>query len=60
MDAAYPQAAVSQAAKSIAAFRKFGSSYGCSPVTHMVRELLVISESDRAGVLVKGAHETIR
>jgi predicted RNA polymerase sigma factor len=29
-------------------------------VTHMVRELLVDSESDRADVLVEAAHETIR
>jgi membrane protein DedA with SNARE-associated domain len=57
---AYPQAAVSQAAKSIVAFRKFGSSCWRSRVTHMVRELLLDSESHRAGVLVDGAHETVR
>jgi len=60
IDAACPQAAVSQAAKSIVAFCKFGSSYWRSGVTHMVRELLVDSKSHRAGVLVEGAHETVR
>jgi RNA polymerase sigma-70 factor (ECF subfamily) len=33
---------------------------GTLRVTHMVRELLVDSESDRADVLVEAAHETIR
>jgi RNA polymerase sigma-70 factor, ECF subfamily len=50
----------SQAANSIVAFRKFGSSCRRSRVTHMVRELLVNSESDRTDVLVESAHKTIR
>jgi RNA polymerase sigma-70 factor, ECF subfamily len=33
---------------------------GALRVTHMVRELLVDSESDRADVLVEGTHETVR
>jgi RNA polymerase sigma-70 factor (ECF subfamily) len=33
---------------------------GALRVTHMVRELLVDSESDRADVLVEGTHEAIR
>jgi RNA polymerase sigma-70 factor (ECF subfamily) len=53
-------AAVSQAAKSIVALRKFGSSCRRSRVTQIVRELLVNSESHRAGVSVEGAHETVR
>jgi RNA polymerase sigma-70 factor, ECF subfamily len=60
IDAAYPQAAISQAAKSIVALRKFGSSYRCSRVTDMVGELLVDNESHRAGVLGEGTHETVR
>ena len=50
----------SQAAKSIVALRKFGSSYRCSRVTDMVGELLVDNESHRAGVLGEGTHETVR
>jgi RNA polymerase sigma-70 factor (ECF subfamily) len=34
--------------------------HGALRVTHMVRELLVDSESDRADVLAEAAHETIR
>jgi len=60
IDAAHPQAAISQAAKSIVALRKFGSSYRCSRVTDMVGELLVDNESHRAGVLGEGTHETVR
>ena len=33
---------------------------GAFRVTHMVRQLLVDSESDRVDVLVEAAHETIR
>jgi RNA polymerase sigma-70 factor, ECF subfamily len=53
-------APVSQAAKSLVAFHRFGSSSRRSRVTHMVRELLLDSDSHRAGLLVEGAHETVR